>query len=165
MIDVGYIQPVLLTPLSRGNITLASADMSDAPLINPNWLTHPTDQQVAIAAFKRARQFFNTSAIAPILIGEELLPGQQDLPFNSSDEEILSYLQANIGFNWHASCTCKMGKRDDGMAVVDSRAKVIGVERLRVVDASAFPFLPPGHPQATIYALAEKIAGDILAGR
>ncbi|THW30587.1 alcohol oxidase [Aureobasidium pullulans] len=165
VIDVGYIQPVLLTPLSRGNITLASADMSDAPLINPNWLTHPTDQQVAIAAFKRARQFFNTSAIAPILIGEELLPGQQDLPFNSSDEEILSYLQANIGFNWHASCTCKMGKRDDGMAVVDSRAKVIGVERLRVVDASAFPFLPPGHPQATIYALAEKIAGDILAGR
>ncbi|THV82655.1 alcohol oxidase [Aureobasidium pullulans] len=165
VIDVGYIQPVLLTPLSRGNITLASADMSDAPLINPNWLTHPTDQQVAIAAFKRARQLFNTSAIAPILIGEELLPGQQDLPFNSSDEEILSYLQANIGFNWHASCTCKMGKRDDGMAVVDSRAKVIGVERLRVVDASAFPFLPPGHPQATIYALAEKIAGDILAGR
>ncbi|KAG9531937.1 alcohol oxidase, partial [Aureobasidium melanogenum] len=164
-IDVGYIQPVLLTPLSRGNITLASADMSDAPLINPNWLTHPTDQQVAVAAFRRGRQFFNTTAIEPILIGEELLPGPQDLPFNSTDAEILTYLQANIGFNWHASCTCKMGTRNDSMAVVDSRAKVIGVDRLRIVDASAFPFLPPGHPQATIYALAEKIATEILAGR
>lgn len=156
---------MLLTPLSRGNITLASADMSDAPLINPNWLTHPTDQQVAVAAFKRGRQFFNTTAIEPILIGEELLPGPQDLPFNSTDAEILTYLQANIGFNWHASCTCKMGTRNDSMAVVDSQAKVIGVEKLRIVDASAFPFLPPGHPQATIYALAEKIATHILSGR
>ncbi|KAI4718836.1 alcohol oxidase [Aureobasidium sp. EXF-10727] len=165
VIDVGYIQPVLLTPLSRGNITLQSADMSDAPLINPNWLTHPTDQQVAVAAFKRARQFFNTTAIEPILIGEELLPGPQDLPFNSTDADILNYLQANIGFNWHASCTCKMGQRNDSMAVVDSQARVIGVDGLRVVDASAFPFLPPGHPQATIYALAEKIAADILASK
>ncbi|KAH7385211.1 hypothetical protein DE146DRAFT_702270 [Phaeosphaeria sp. MPI-PUGE-AT-0046c] len=160
-IDVGYIQPVLLTPLSRGNISISSADMADPPLINPNWLTHPTDQAVAIAAFKRARQLFNTSAIAPILIGEELLPGP-DLPDGSSDADILSYIQANIGFNWHASCTCKMGRRDDAMSVVDSRARVIGVEKLRVVDASAFPLLTPGHPQAVVYALAEKIAADIM---
>ena len=44
----------------------------------------------------------------------------------------------------------KMGKADDPMAVVDSKARVLGVQGLRVVDASAFPFLPPGHPQATI---------------
>lgn len=48
------------------------------------------------------------------------------------------------------------------MAVIDSQARVFGVQRLRVVDSSAFPFLPPGHPQATIYALAEKIADHIL---
>lgn len=163
-IDVGYLQPVLLTPLSRGNISISSASMADPPLINPNWLTHPTDQQVAIATIKRGREFFNASAIAPILIGDELLPGQ-DLPVGSTDEEILAYLQMNIGYNWHASCTCKMGRNDDEMAVVDSRARVIGVNGLRVVDASAFPLLPPGHPQATVYALAEKIAADILAGR
>jgi choline dehydrogenase len=159
-IDVGYIQPVLLTPLSRGTVSIRSADNSDPPLINPNWLTHPTDQAVAIAAFKRARQLFNASAIAPILVGDELLPGQ-DLPEGSSDAQILEYIQANIGFNWHASCTCKMGRREDGMAVVDARARVIGVEGLRVVDASAFAVLPPGHPVATVYALAEKIAADI----
>lgn len=43
-----------------------------------------------------------------------------------------------------------MGKTDDLLAVVDSKARVIGVSGLRVVDASAFPFLPPGHPQVTI---------------
>lgn len=159
-IDVGYVQPVLIAPLSRGNITIFSSDMSDPPIINPNWLTHPTDQEVAIAAFKRARQFFNTSAISPIL-GDELIPGS-DLPAGSSDEQILNYLHANLGFNWHASCTCKMGTLEDSMAVVDAQARVIGVNRLRIVDASAFPLLPPGHPQATVYALAEKIAADIL---
>jgi choline dehydrogenase-like flavoprotein len=48
---------------------------------------------------------------------------------------------------WHASCTCKMGKVDDPDAVVDSKARVIGVTGLRVVDASSFALLPPGHPQ------------------
>lgn len=73
-----------------------------------------------------------------------------------------------------------MGKRSDPKAVVDSSARVIGVQGLRVVDSSSFPLLPPGHPQATICrsllmclllikgtdseidALAEKIAADIL---
>ena len=55
-----------------------------------------------------------------------------------------------------------MGRVDDPMAVVDSKARVIGVNNLRVVDASAFPLLPPGHPQATVYMLAEKIADDII---
>ncbi|USW54083.1 Putative glucose-methanol-choline oxidoreductase, FAD/NAD(P)-binding domain superfamily [Septoria linicola] len=163
-IDEAYLIPVLISPLSRGNISISSPSMSDPPLINPNWLTHPTDQTVSIAIFKRAREFFNTTAIAPILIGPELAPGQ-DLPDGSSDEAILQYLQKNIGFNWHASCTCKMGKKEDPMAVVDSKARVMGVKRLRVVDASAFAILPPGHPQATVYALAEKIAEDVLRGR
>jgi choline dehydrogenase len=56
----------------------------------------------------------------------------------------------------------KMGKSSDPMAVVDSKARVFGVQGLRVVDASAFPLLVPGHPQSTIYALAEKIADDIM---
>lgn len=58
-----------------------------------------------------------------------------------------------------------MGTANDTMAVVNSRARVFGTEGLRVVDISAFPLLPPGHPQATVYALAEKIADDIMTGR
>ena len=55
-----------------------------------------------------------------------------------------------------------MGCKDDPMAVVDSQARVFGVNGLRIVDAAAFPFLPPGHPQSTVYALAEKISDAIL---
>ena len=57
-----------------------------------------------------------------------------------------------------------MGKADDPDAVVDSNARVIGVAGLRVVDASSFALLPPGHPQSTVYALAEKIAAQIRSG-
>ncbi|KXT05692.1 hypothetical protein AC578_5633, partial [Pseudocercospora eumusae] len=115
---------VLISPFSRGNVPLYSADMSDPPIINANWLMDPADQQIAVEAFKRGRQFFNASAIAPILIGDELSPGQ-DVPDGSSDEEILRYIQMNIGFNWHASCTCKMGRLDDLMAFVDSQARLV----------------------------------------
>ncbi len=52
---------------------------------------------------------------------------------------------------WHASCTCKMGVESDGMAVVDSKAWVFGVKGVRVVDATACHFLPPGHPQSSVY--------------
>lgn len=65
---------------------------------------------------------------------------------------------------YHASGTCAMGMKNETMAVIDAKARVIGVEGLRVVDASSFPVLPPGHPQATVYALAEKIADAILRG-
>lgn len=123
------MQPVLIALLSRGNVSISSASMLDPPIINLNWLTDPVDQEVAIAAFKRGRAFFDTSAIAPILIGDELRPGQ-DLPVKSTNDEMISNLQQNIGFNWHASCTCKMGRKDDPMTVVDLQARVMGVQRL-----------------------------------
>ncbi|KAJ5153583.1 Glucose-methanol-choline oxidoreductase [Penicillium coprophilum] len=63
---------------------------------------------------------------------------------------------------YHAACTCKMGNQNDSMAVVDSRARVVGVTCLRV-DASAFPILPLGHSQSAVYMLAEKNAADIIS--
>ncbi|PTU17190.1 hypothetical protein P175DRAFT_0446413 [Aspergillus ochraceoroseus IBT 24754] len=149
---------VLITPISRGNITLASPDTSDLPIVNPNWLVTEADQQVSIAMFKRMRQAFTSSAMAPVVIGEEYYPGS-DI---QTDEEILEFIRNNIMTLWHPACTCKMGTSNDSMAVIDNRARVFGVNRLRVVDASSFPFLPPGHPQSSVYMLAEKIAEDIL---
>ena len=84
--------------------------------------------------------------MAPIIIGEEVYPG----PNIASDEQILATIQNSALTIFHAAATNKMGRADDPMAVVDSKARVIGVDNLRVVDASAFPFLPPGHPQATV---------------
>ncbi|KAF6232763.1 hypothetical protein HO173_008977 [Letharia columbiana] len=161
--DDGYeyasIDSALVAPLSRGNVTINSTDTMDPPLINPNWLTAEADVEVAIAGFKRTRQFW--ANMNNITIGEEYLPG----PNVTTDEEILAFLRQDALELWHASATCAMGKKGDPMAVVDTHARVFGVQGLRVVDASAFPFLPPGHPQSTVYALAEKIADDIKRGQ
>lgn len=99
----------------------------------------------------------------PILIGNETAPG----PFVgiNDDEALNEYIRNNLFQNWHAACTCRMGRANDTMAVVDSKARVIGVNGLRVVDASAFALLPPGHPVSTVYGLAEKISADIISAR
>ncbi|KAE9981233.1 hypothetical protein EG328_011783 [Venturia inaequalis] len=146
-----------VTPISRGTVTISSNDMSDPPIINPNWLTSPTDIQVAIEAFKRSRAMAEASSARPIQIGEEVMPGRNV----TSDDDIHEYIKNSAYQNWHASCTCRMGNVTDPMAVVDSRARVIGVNSLRVVDASSFALLPPGHPQSTVYLMAEKISADI----
>ncbi|KAK5947381.1 hypothetical protein PMZ80_001531 [Knufia obscura] len=157
--DYASIIGGLVAPLSRGFVSITSNDTSDLPVFSPNWLTHPTDQRVAIEAFKRCRAVLETESIQPALIGEEFVPGSNV----TTDEEILTYIQKSATTIYHAACTCKMGNDSDPMAVLDSQASVRGVKGLRVVDASSFPILPPGHPIATIYALAEKIAAQILA--
>lgn len=140
------VATALIAPLSRGTVTISSPNMAVPPVINPNWLTHPADQAVAVAGYKRVREMFNTSVMQPVLIGGEYFPGEE----YSTDEQILSIIRQTMNTVYHAASTCAMGKVNDTMAVVDSRARVIGVQRLRVVDASAFPFLPPGHPMATV---------------
>lgn len=137
---------VLITPTSRGNVTLKSADTSDLPIINPNWLDTQADQEVAVAMFKRIRAAFQSQAMAPVVIGQEYNPGVQ----TQTNAEILEFIKNNVMTLWHAACTCKMGLASDAMAVVDHEARVYGVQGVRVVDASAFPFLPPGHPQSTV---------------
>ncbi|KAI4644261.1 hypothetical protein J4E93_006161 [Alternaria ventricosa] len=159
----------MVAPLSRGNITLKSANPLAAPAINPNWLSDPADQELAIAWYRRMREVFATKDVAAQLeyMGSEAYPGLD----KDSDEQILAVIRDSAITVWHASSTCRMGKsvlrdgvreRVNEMDVVDSEAKVFGVDGLRVVDASIFPFLPPGHPQSTIYALAEKISQIIV---
>jgi choline dehydrogenase-like flavoprotein len=137
---------VLQTTFSRGNVTISSASTADLPIINPGWLTDPADQELAVAAYRRSRQVFNSDAFAPIRAGPEAFPGEDV----QSDAEILEAIKNSLMTLWHPACTCKMGKESDEMAVLDSKARVRGVEGLRVVDASSFPLLVPGHPQSTV---------------
>lgn len=120
--------------------------MTDPPIINPNWLDTDTDQKVAVAAYKRVREAFQSEAMRPVLVGPEYFPGLM----YQSDEDVLDLIKKTLMTIFHASCTCKMGVQSDRMAVVDHKARVFGVHGLRVVDASAFPILPPGHPQSTV---------------
>jgi choline dehydrogenase len=137
----------LVAPLSRGNISISSADTSDQPLINPNWLTSTTDQQVAVAGYRRVRDIWNTQVMQEgVVIGPEYFPGLNV----STDDEILNIIRQSFNTVSHATSTCKMGKSTDPLAVVDNHARVFGVSNLRVVDASALPFLPPGMPQGTL---------------
>lgn len=145
--NYGTVVAALVAPLSRGTVTISSADTADPPVIDPRWLTHPADQQVAVAAFNRVRALFATKAMAPVLIGPEYYPG---LKGTQTDDQLLAQVRRSFQTVWHASCTCRMGKKNDPNAVVDPIAKVIGVRRLRVVDASSFALLPPGHPVSTI---------------
>ncbi|KAL9563845.1 hypothetical protein ACKAV7_012017 [Fusarium commune] len=152
------INGALVAPLSRGNITLRSNSTSDAPLINPNFLADKADQEVAIALFRRIREVAKSGPMKDIIL-KEVYPGEE----HETDEQILAILRDTLMTVWHAACTCKMGKEDDKMAVLDSKARVFGLQGIRVVDASSFPLLIPGHPTGTVYALAEKIAHDIIA--
>lgn len=160
-----YASPAaaIMVQQSRGSITISSNDTTVPPVINPNWLTHPVDQELSLYAFKRLRKMMDTSEMKKAWV-EEVLPGRNV----SSDAAILDAIRSTAIQVFHASCTCKyfyfyvltcrltdeftgrMGKSPEAGAVVDSRARVFGTKRLRVVDASAMPFLPPGHPQATI---------------
>lgn len=162
----------MVAPLSRGNITLKSSDPLHAPAINPNWLSDPVDQELSVQWYRRMREVFRTDPVKSQLVevGTEKWPGL-DI---DSDEAILDMIRDSAMTVWHAASTCRMGKskmnngvpeRVNEMDVIDSQARVFGVDALRVVDASSFPFLPPGHPQSTIYALAEKIADIILKGQ
>ncbi len=150
----------VIAPFSRGNVTIKSKDTFDHPVVNPNWLTDPRDMEVLIAAFKRLRQLFKPKVVQPALIGGEVYPGEDV----ATDAQIEANIRRSADTVFHPACTCKMGMSSDRMAVLDSKARVFGTKGLRVVDADSFPKLIPGHPQGTVYGLAEKIAYEILNG-
>ena len=150
----------VLATTSRGNVTIISTDTSDNPVVSPNWLLTETDQELAVQGLRRARQIANASGI---VLGPEYAPGPQVQEYS----QILEYIRDNLASIHHACSTCKpisalgfcwpslilsgaMGMAHDSNAVVDSEGKVYGVQALRIVDSSAFPLLPPGHPQATV---------------
>lgn len=157
----GLLAAVLLRPFSLGSVTISSPSMLDKPVIDLGWLTDPADQELAVAAFKRLRQVLNSTALAPVRVGPELVPGTETV---RTDQEILEFVKASGNQIWHASSTCSMGKKGDKSAVVDARGRVFGVKGLRVADMSVLPLNLPTHPQGTMYALGEKIAEDILRG-
>ena len=144
--DYATLSVLLTTPRSRGSVNITLADTAQQPDINPNYLTDRGDMDVAVAGFKRARDFWATDAMAELADSEEAYPGFAV----QSDEEIEESIRQSFQTVFHGSCTCAMGPESDPNAVIDTRARVYGVKNLRVVVASSFPLLPPGHPQSTI---------------
>jgi choline dehydrogenase len=141
----------LMTPASRGWVRLASADPSEPPLINPNYLQDPTDVARMVAGLRLARQVGEATAMASLRAGE-LFPGDDV----RTDEQLHDYLQSTLTSYFHPVGTCRIGT--DETAVVDPDLKVRGLKNLRVADASVMPSLVSGNTNAAVLAIAERAA-------
>lgn len=154
-IDAITVSACQLRPTSRGSVHISSNDYRDAPQIRLNYLKSLEDQQLAVAAFKKARGILMQAALQD-LVGAEFEPGRAV----RADAEILEYIRATGEPVHHLAGSCKMGS--DSMAVVDKRLRVHGVECLRIADASVMPDLVSGNTHATCVMIAEKCAAFIL---
>ncbi|HSC75444.1 MAG TPA: GMC family oxidoreductase N-terminal domain-containing protein [Pseudomonadales bacterium] len=141
-------------PTSRGYTHITSSQAEKSPAIQVNYLQTEYDQQVAIAAFKKARAILQQDAMQPYG-GNELEPGNAI----QSDAEILDYIRNTGDPVHHLAGSCKMG--NDNMAVVDEQLRVHGIQNLRVADASIMPDIISGNTHATCVMIGEK-AADLL---
>jgi choline dehydrogenase-like flavoprotein len=146
-------------PTSRGSLTLKSADPAAAPAIHPNYLSTPEDKRIAADSLRISRRIVAQPAMqkySPI----EYLPGPQ---VRDDDEAALVKAAGDVGTTiFHPVGTARMGRADDACAVVDARLKVIGIDGLRVADASVMPAITSGNTAAPTMMIAEKGAAMIL---
>jgi choline dehydrogenase len=150
------LSAVHLRPDSRGTVTIKSPDPLAPPAIRFNFLETSSDLQALTAGMRMARKFTEQPALAPY-VAEELIPG----PSVNTDAEFEANIRMNANSNLHPVGTCRMGPEGD--TVVDSRLRVHGVGRLRVVDAAIMPTVPAGNTNAPTIMIGEKAADMILA--
>jgi choline dehydrogenase len=151
------IAPCQLRPESRGTIRIRSADPSEHPSIQPNYLSDPLDQEVTVAGLRWGRAIAAQAALARY-IDHEIRPGSEV----ETDEQLLDYARTWGSTIYHPVGTCAMGHGPG--AVVDPQLRVHGIEGLRVVDASIMPRLISGNTNAPTIMIAEK-ASDMILGR
>ena len=126
------------------------------PALRFNYLSTPNDRREWIEAVRVARNILNQPAFDPYN-GGETSPG----PSVETDEEILDWVARDAETALHPSCTCRMGT--DEQSVIDpATMRVRGVDGLRVVDASVFPYVPNGNIYAPVMMVAERSADLIL---
>jgi choline dehydrogenase len=142
---------------TRGHVRIRSKDPKQHPSMLFNYLSTPTDRREWVEAVRAARDILNQPAFAPYNDGE-LSPGAHV----ETDEQILDWVAADAETALHPSCTAAMGVEEK--SVVDpATMKVHGLDGLRVVDASVFPYVTNGNIYAPVMMVAEK-AADLIAG-
>ncbi|KAI0653737.1 aryl-alcohol-oxidase from pleurotus Eryingii [Cubamyces menziesii] len=165
--DTGFFMTILtiiVTPTSRGSVTLSSSDPFAPPTIDPNFLSTAFDLAAMRAAVRSAVRF----ASAPTWTGFLTGPAAPFAGVDVTDDDALdAWARAQTSTIWHPTGTARMGKCGDSSAnsVVNPDMTVRGVVGLRVMDASVLPFIPAAHPQAAIYAFAERLADLIKSGK
>jgi len=148
-------------PTSRGHIRLKSPDPTQAPAIQPNYLSTDDDRRVASDSIRVTRNIVAQPALQPFH-PDEYLPGAAI----GNDDASLAKAGGDIGTTiFHPVGTAKMGLPSDPMAVVDERLRIFGLDRIRVVDASVMPTITSGNTNSPTMMIAEKGAGMIREDR
>ena len=142
---------------ARGSVTITSTDPAEHPALRFNYLSTGTDRREWVEAIRVARHILNQPAFDPYNDGE-LSPGTEV----ESDQQILDWVASDAETALHPSCTCAMGTGE--ASVTDPASmRVHGIEGLRVVDASAMPYITNGNIYAPVMMMAEK-AADLILG-
>lgn len=148
-----------------GSVKLTSADPQAVPDINFKFFEHGGDEdlQELLDGAKILRQAWQAAG-SPVLPYDELHPCPGTGAGNCSDASQLEMLKTQA-YSHHATSSCAIGAKDDPMAVLDSKFRVMGTAGLRVVDASAFPVVPGAFPVLPTMMMSVKAAADIIAER
>jgi choline dehydrogenase-like flavoprotein len=155
------VSPCNLRPTSRGIVRLRSADPAAPPVIAPHYLSTPEDRQVAADAIRVTRRLMGQESLSRFH-PEEYLPG----PSVGDDPAALAKAAGDIGTTiFHPVGTAKMGLKSDQMTVVDERLRVIGLEGLRVIDASVMPTITSGNTNTPTIMIADKGAEMAIEDR
>lgn len=158
-VDGSYVgtSTLLTLPTSRGTVGLASASPTDAPLIETNYFSTSVDRAALVYGVQSLLECLTNTAAGKDVVETEVAPapGMKAFTVESSKEEIGDRIRTMGLPHFHPGGTCALG------SVVDAELRVKGVQGLRVVDASVFPAPVSGHPQATLYGIAEQAAAMI----
>jgi choline dehydrogenase len=139
-------------------VHITSLDLEAPPVISPRYLSTSEDRQVAAESLRLTRKIVASPALQAFS-PEEYKPGAQ----YQTDAELIS-AAGDIGTTiFHPVGTCKMGRADDPLAVLDSELRVRGIHHLRVVDASAMPTITSGNTAAPTMMIAQR-AAELLTG-
>ncbi|MEM8795524.1 MAG: GMC family oxidoreductase N-terminal domain-containing protein [Pseudomonadota bacterium] len=144
-------------PWSRGRVMIASDDPLDRPVIDPGYLSDPSDIDLMCAIIREARKIVSQDAFSS-LNPVEISPG----PNCQTHEELIASIRDVSSTSFHPVGTCRMGQDED--CVVGPDLKVHGLDGLSIADASVMPQMNTGHPNAPVIMIAEK-AADLIAER
>ena len=141
----------LMRPKSRGTVRLRSANPLDKPVIDNNYLAEPDDLRLEIAGLRYARDILAAKPLSQ-RVTRELIPGSGV----TDNAGLAAHCRRTVKTTWHPTGTARMGADGDPLAVLNARCQVRGIENLRVIDASAMPFVPSGNTNAPTMALADR---------
>ncbi|KAJ7243034.1 alcohol oxidase [Mycena rebaudengoi] len=152
------INTAIVSPTSRGSISINSSNPFDPPVIDPGFFKNDLDVQVLREGVKLAKKFVT----APVWDGY-ILSMTGALANATTDAEIEQVIRNTAGTSGHIIGSAAMSAKDAGYGVVNPDLLVKGAKGLRIIDVSVLPFVPSAHTQAAAYAIAERGADLIKA--